>query len=154
MRRRKGIFKGVVLYILRSTPLSGYDILKELSRATHGRYVPSPGTLYPLLSYLEAEGLVESREIYVGRRRKKVYAITPLGEELLNKLMEDGEFREIIEELEKAPQPQMDLLAAIRDELLHIEEALDEVEITDEAKAREVLTILDRIRSKIAAKIK
>jgi DNA-binding PadR family transcriptional regulator len=65
-KRRRGIFKGVVLYVLRSRPLSGYEILKELSRLSAGRYVPSPGTLYPLLSYLESEGLITAREVMLG----------------------------------------------------------------------------------------
>jgi DNA-binding PadR family transcriptional regulator len=73
--------------VLRKRPMSGYEMLKELSRPTAGRFIPSPGILYPPLAYLESEGLITAREIYVGRRRKKIYELTPQVEEQLDRLM-------------------------------------------------------------------
>ncbi len=86
--------------MLRSPPLSGCEILKELSRLTAGRFVPSPGTLYPLLSYLEPEGLITAQEVYVERHRKKIYELTRQGEEELSKLLKDEAFRELMLMLE------------------------------------------------------
>jgi DNA-binding PadR family transcriptional regulator len=151
-KRRRGIFKGVVLYVLRSRPLSGYEILKELSRLSAGRYVPSPGTLYPLLSYLESEGLITAREVYVGRRRKKIYELTPRGEEELAKLLDDEEFRGLVQVLESGAAAS-DLLAAIRDELVYIDEVFDEVEGRDEALLEEVLTLLKRLEEKVSTRL-
>jgi DNA-binding PadR family transcriptional regulator len=151
-KRRRGIFKGVVLYVLRSRPLSGYEILKELSRLSAGRYVPSPGTLYPLLSYLESEGLITAREVYVGRRRKKIYELTPRGEEELAKLLDDEEFRGLVQMLESGAAAS-DLLAAIRDELVYIDEVFDEVEGRDEALLEEVLTLLKRLEEKVSTRL-
>jgi DNA-binding PadR family transcriptional regulator len=151
-KRRRGIFKGVVLYVLRSKPLSGYEILKELSRLSAGRYVPSPGTLYPLLSYLESEGLITAREVYVGRRRKKIYELTPRGEEELAKLLDEEEFRGLVQMLESGAAAS-DLLAAIRDELVYIDEVFDEVEGRDEALLEEVLTLLKRLEEKVSTRL-
>lgn len=151
-KRRRGIFKGVVLYVLRSRPLSGYEILKELSRLSAGRYVPSPGTLYPLLSYLESEGLITAREVYVGRRRKKIYELTPRGVEELAKLLDDEEFRGLVQMLESGAAAS-DLLAAIRDELVYIDEVFDEVEGRDEALLEEVLTLLKRLEEKVSTRL-
>ncbi|ABL88466.1 transcriptional regulator, PadR family [Pyrobaculum islandicum DSM 4184] len=152
-KRRRGIFKGVVLYILKSKPLSGYEILKELSKLTAGRFVPSPGTLYPLLSYLESEGFIEARETYVGKRRKKIYALTQRGEEFLGKLLEDEEFRSLIQTLESGGVED-DLLVAIRDELVYIDEVFDEVEGRDKAVLEEIYIILRRLEDKVLAKLK
>lgn len=142
----------MVLYVLRSRPLSGYEILKELSRLSAGRYVPSPGTLYPLLSYLESEGLITAREVYVGRRRKKIYELTPRGEEELAKLLDDEEFRGLVQMLESGAAAS-DLLAAIRDELAYIDEVFDEVEGRDEELLEEVLTLLKRLEEKVSTRL-
>lgn len=42
-----------------------------------------PPVIYPLLDSMEAEGLVDSREIYEGKRRRKVYNNTNKGIEYL-----------------------------------------------------------------------
>lgn len=138
--------------MLRSRPLSGYEILKELSRLSAGRYVPSPGTLYPLLSYLESEGLITAREVYVGRRRKKIYELTPRGVEELAKLLDDEEFRGLVQVLESGAAAS-DLLAAIRDELVYIDEVFDEVEGRDETLLEEVLTLLKRLEEKVSTRL-
>jgi len=151
-KRRRGFFKGVVLYMLKSKPLSGYEILKELAKLTGGRFTPSPGSLYPLLSYLEAEGLVEAREVYVGRRRKKVYALTQAGEAYLKELEENPEFVQLLQELERGPGG-ADFLAAIRDELAYIEEVFDEVEGGSADTLREIYEILRRLEAKVLQKL-
>jgi len=126
--------------------------LKELSRLTAGRFVPPPGTLYPLLAYLESEGLITAREIYVGRRRKKIYELTPQGEKQLDRLMEDEEFRGLVQMLESGGAAG-DLLAAIRDELVYIDEVFGEVEGRDEALLEEVLMLLRRLEEKVSARL-
>lgn len=115
--------------------------------------MPSPGTLYPLLSYLESEGFIEARETYVGKRRKKIYALTQRGEEFLGKLLEDEEFRSLIQTLESGGVED-DLLVAIRDELVYIDEVFDEVEGRDKAVLEEIYIILRRLEDKVLAKLK
>jgi DNA-binding PadR family transcriptional regulator len=53
---------------------------EELAR--HG-YRISPGTLYPTLHRLEAEGLLRSRRAVAGGRTRRLYAATPAGKRAL-----------------------------------------------------------------------
>ncbi|HZA83998.1 MAG TPA: PadR family transcriptional regulator, partial [Actinomycetes bacterium] len=68
-----------LLRLLEESPRHGYDMIRLLEDRFMGLYAPSPGTIYPRLQRLEAEGLVtRSRE---GGR--KVYQITDAGREEL-----------------------------------------------------------------------
>ena len=68
-----------LLKLLEESPRHGYDVIRLLEDRFMGLYAPSPGTIYPRLQRLEAEGLVtQSRE---GGR--KVYQITDAGREEL-----------------------------------------------------------------------
>jgi DNA-binding PadR family transcriptional regulator len=65
----------VVLALLADTPRHGYDIIKALEERSHGVYTPSPGVVYPTLTYLEEVGYVSA----TAEGNKKVYAITDAG---------------------------------------------------------------------------
>ena len=68
-----------LLKLLEESPRHGYDVIRLLEDRFMGLYAPSPGTIYPRLQRLEAEGLVtQSKE---GGR--KVYQITDAGREEL-----------------------------------------------------------------------
>jgi DNA-binding PadR family transcriptional regulator len=43
----------IILALLKEKPRHGYDIIKELEERSSGIYVPSPGVVYPALTYLE-----------------------------------------------------------------------------------------------------
>lgn len=58
----------------------GIGIIERL--ALHG-YVLSPGTLYPILHGMERDGLLRSRGEVVGKKRRRVYVITPEGRRTL-----------------------------------------------------------------------
>lgn len=68
----------------------GAWLAAELAR--HG-YRVSPGTLYPLLSRMESEGLLVSRSHVVEGRRRRSYRATPKGRRAL------GACRKALEEL-------------------------------------------------------
>ncbi len=71
-----GFIKIHILYHASEAPISGVEIMEELSR--HG-YHMSPGTLYPTLHRLEEQGYMEQSSSVVGGRVRKYYAITGLG---------------------------------------------------------------------------
>ena len=48
----------VILALIREKPRHGYDIIKALEDRSNGFYVPSPGVVYPSLTYLEEAGYV------------------------------------------------------------------------------------------------
>ncbi len=70
-----------VLHSLHCKPKTGYDLLKEIEEVTGGAWVPSKGTLYPLLHSLADEGLITEED--TGVRSKIIYTPTDAGEEVL-----------------------------------------------------------------------
>ena len=79
--RIRGAFKYLVLYVLRNKPMHGYSIMQEISKLFDGKYIPSPGIVYPTLQLLEDLGLVESKT----EGRRKIYVITEEGKKELEK---------------------------------------------------------------------
>jgi DNA-binding PadR family transcriptional regulator len=74
-RLERGLLRFIVLDVLHDGPRHGYEIIKELEERTHGRYSPSPGTMYPTLQHLSDLGLITSDQ--EGDRR--VYRLTEAG---------------------------------------------------------------------------
>jgi DNA-binding PadR family transcriptional regulator len=79
---RKGFLKMILLKIIRDKPTHGYEIIHLIQEKSGGRWTPSPGSVYPALEYLESKGYIVSSEI----ERKKVYTITPKGEQVIEHL--------------------------------------------------------------------
>jgi DNA-binding PadR family transcriptional regulator len=68
------------LFILRTLSReakSGYDILREIGEKTHGEWSPSKGTIYPILTELEQQELIEGVE--EGARARKAFKTTKAG---------------------------------------------------------------------------
>lgn len=70
-----GDLRVVVLALLNEGPRHGYDIIKAMEERSHGVYSPSPGVVYPTLTYLEEVGYVSA----TAEGNKKVYAISDAG---------------------------------------------------------------------------
>ena len=75
-----------LLKLIDERPRHGYDIIAGLEEQFLGLYSPSPGTVYPRLSALEQEGLIEVDREDEGR---KVYRLTDLGRKELNERREE-----------------------------------------------------------------
>jgi PadR family transcriptional regulator AphA len=73
----------VLLGLLASKPLSGYDIKRVVDRSTRFFWAASYGQIYPELKRLEEEGLVEGEDRPNGGRSRRVYKLTPAGREAL-----------------------------------------------------------------------
>ena len=65
----------VVLLLIAEAPRHGYDLIKAIEEKSAEAYSPSPGVIYPALTYLEEAGFA-SVEM---DGTKKVYAITEPG---------------------------------------------------------------------------
>ncbi|TDD93576.1 PadR family transcriptional regulator [Actinomadura rubrisoli] len=87
-----------LLKLLEESPRHGYEVIRLLQDRFLGVYSPSPGTIYPRLARLEAEGLV-THEVVKG---KKVYSLTDKGREELERRMD--ELAELEEELTASAQ--------------------------------------------------
>jgi DNA-binding PadR family transcriptional regulator len=80
---RKGYTRLAVLTFLSKTPLSGYDIIKEIEGETLGFWKPTAGGIYPILNEMEQKGYIKGIWTTKGKRRKKLYEITKEGNRLL-----------------------------------------------------------------------
>jgi DNA-binding PadR family transcriptional regulator len=69
----------LVLKLLEEKPRYGYEIIKELEERSKGFYVPSPGMVYPALTYLEELG----HATVAADGARKLYSITAPGKEHL-----------------------------------------------------------------------
>jgi DNA-binding PadR family transcriptional regulator len=69
----------VLLDLLSDRPQSGYELLGELERRFGPAYRPSPGSVYPALSALRAEQLIEQGS----GRGKAAYRVTAPGRRML-----------------------------------------------------------------------
>lgn len=74
----------LILGLLAESPMTGYDIKKQVKSALSAVTNASYGTLYPTLHKLLLEGAIEVQEIpQASRPAKKVYHLTGKGRELL-----------------------------------------------------------------------
>jgi DNA-binding PadR family transcriptional regulator len=74
-----------LLKLLEESPRHGYDVIRLLEDRFMGLYAPSPGTIYPRLARLEAEGLVTQSQ----EGGRKVYRITDAGRQELTSRREE-----------------------------------------------------------------
>jgi DNA-binding PadR family transcriptional regulator len=74
-----------LLKLLEEGPRHGYEIISLLEDRFMGLYAPSPGTVYPRLQRLEAEGLVTHSQ----EGDRKVYRITDAGREELRRRQDE-----------------------------------------------------------------
>jgi DNA-binding PadR family transcriptional regulator len=73
----RGDVRAAILALLREGPLNGYQIMSEIDERSGGAWRPSPGAVYPALSQLADEGLIEAAES-AGRR---TFSLTDAGRE-------------------------------------------------------------------------
>jgi DNA-binding PadR family transcriptional regulator len=80
-----GMLRLYLLKLLDECPRHGYDVIRLLEDRFMGLYAPSPGTIYPRLQRLEAEGLVTQSQ----EGGRKVYRITEAGREELRRRQDE-----------------------------------------------------------------
>lgn len=71
----QGDLRLIALALIAEQPRHGYEIIKVLEDKTAGWYSPSPGIVYPTLTYLEEAGYVTAQ----AEGAKKLYTITDTG---------------------------------------------------------------------------
>ena len=73
----------LVLSVLQGDPAHGYAVIQRLAARSDGAFDLPEGTAYPALYRLERGGLLVSSETVVDSRRRRVYRLTPAGEDAL-----------------------------------------------------------------------
>ena len=109
----------IILALLAEQPRHGYELIKTLEERSGGFYVPSPGVIYPALTYLEETGLAEVEV----SGTKKLYRITESG-------------RTRVEDNRAAIELTLAKLSAIGERMAHVKRAFggegDDIEDRDE----------------------
>jgi DNA-binding PadR family transcriptional regulator len=150
----------VVLALLAENPAHGYELIKIIEERSDGFYTPSPGVIYPALTYLEEVG--HSSVQQDGGR--KLYSITPQGEAHLaeNRATADAILQALsrigrrMDEVREAFAGVSDLDADASDEMQrarhNLKRALRSKHGSDSAEARRIAAILDRAAAEILGK--
>jgi DNA-binding PadR family transcriptional regulator len=76
----KGTLQTIVLKILRDHGRTyGYEITQRVKELSDGSILLTEGALYPTLHRLEAEGLLRTEKVMIGKRVRKYYMLTNEG---------------------------------------------------------------------------
>lgn len=76
----KGTLQTIVLKILADHgKMYGYEITQRVKDLSEGTILLTEGALYPTLHKMEAEGLLKTETVMLGKRVRKYYALTSAG---------------------------------------------------------------------------
>lgn len=98
----KGFIRYHVLEALSQKPMSGSELMDNIERHTGGCWKPSPGSIYPLLSWLQDNGYIKELPVENGLKR---YELTGSGKSLLE---EQKKIRKQVREVGFLPTPFFD----------------------------------------------
>ncbi len=79
----KSIVKLQILYLLKK-PRYGYEIIKKMDEIYHKKI--SAAHIYPFLKDLRENKYVKEKTSSIGKRKRKIYSLTPKGKKLLDSL--------------------------------------------------------------------
>lgn len=86
----KGTLQPIILKLLGdSDRMYGYEITQKVKELTKGKIDISEGALYPILHKLEADGILETEKVYIGKRVRKYYTITGTGKKAVEQITEE-----------------------------------------------------------------
>ncbi|WP_263260763.1 PadR family transcriptional regulator [Pseudomonas sp. RIT-PI-S] len=74
-----GDLKLLLLWLIAEQPCHGYDLIRRIESMFDDAYSPSPGVIYPTLTFLEESDLI----ISASEGSKKLYSATEAGRALL-----------------------------------------------------------------------
>jgi DNA-binding PadR family transcriptional regulator len=150
----------VILALLADKPAHGYELIKIIEERSEGFYTPSPGVIYPALTYLEEVGHASVAQ----DGGRKLYSITPQGEAFLAEqrgtadaiLQALSRIGRRMDEVREAFAGVSDLDADASDELHrarhNLKRALRSKHGSDSAEARRIAAILERAAAEIRGK--
>lgn len=97
----KGTLSTIILRLLSEHKrLYGYEITQIVKERSADNILIKEGSLYPALHKLEADGLVVSEEVFIGKRVRRYYKLTEPGKKATKVYIEELRgFLKTIEEL-------------------------------------------------------
>lgn len=83
----KGTLQPIILKLIsESDKMYGYEITQKVKEITKGKIDISEGALYPILHRLEADKILDTEKVYIGKRVRKYYKITNSGKKAAQKI--------------------------------------------------------------------
>ncbi|MCB9186163.1 MAG: PadR family transcriptional regulator [Flavobacteriales bacterium] len=111
----KGTLQTIVLSLLSENErMYGYEITQHVKDRTQGEIQLTEGALYPTLHKLEADGLLTTEKVSIGKRVRKYYRLTENGNKQANdKVNEFRRFSETMNDLLNSftPNPELSWLS-------------------------------------------
>jgi len=92
----RGLLCFLVIDMIAKKPMSGVEIVEVIENETGGRWIPSSGSIYPLLAWLNRKGY--TKDLPSEQMGLKRYALTERGKQFLEKQLVFG--RKILDKLE------------------------------------------------------
>ncbi|MFP7365468.1 PadR family transcriptional regulator [Corynebacterium callunae] len=138
-RAGRGDLRNVILSMLETESLHGYQIITMISEKTEGNWSPSPGTVYPTLSLLEDEGLI----VISNDMGRKMARLSEAGKELVAGNRE--EWSQILEAY-RAPRAEDGHAYNLRAEFHKVREI---VKAAPQDKSAEIVDILRKAAAEI-----
>ena len=100
----KGTLKTIMLKLFDDEgKMYGYEITQHVKTLSDGKMILTEGALYPTLHKLEAEGLVKTKKVMVGKRMRKYYTLTTKGKKANKSKL--AEFQEFINAIQLILKP-------------------------------------------------
>ncbi len=92
----RGLLCFLVTDMIAKKPMSGVEIVEVITKETGGRWIPSSGSIYPLLAWMQKKGY--TNELPSEQIALKRYALTSKGKEFFEKQFVIG--RKLLDKLE------------------------------------------------------
>jgi DNA-binding PadR family transcriptional regulator len=155
----QGDIRLIALALIAEQPRHGYEIIKVLEEKTSGWYSPSPGMVYPTLTFLEEAGYVTAQ----ADGAKKLFTITDEGRAYLeeNKAFVDAVMERFAaigariaqrREREAEERDEDDIPRSIRGAFMDLREAVrDALRASPDAKSK-IVDALDRAAQELKKK--
>jgi len=138
-----------LLCSLKRKPKSGYEIISEIKEKTEGTWVPSKGTIYPLLRQLEKGGLIKVKT--TEKRSKNIFKITPKGKKIILNTKKQGE--SMMKKFMKFRNLIIDMIEEDSEVLSTMMQIQNSVFMSYKGKKNEVIKILRRCSSELQKEI-
>jgi PadR family transcriptional regulator PadR len=102
----KGTLQTIILKVLKDHgKMYGYEITQRVGELSDGRILLTEGALYPTLHKLEADGLLKTDIVNIGKRVRKYYTLTADGKAIAKDRV--SEFVDFIRTMSSVLQVQM-----------------------------------------------
>ena len=89
---RRGIMSLVLLSLLETEDMYGYQMVQEIERISDGRLTLQEGSVYPVLYRFQEQGLVSEKRVLVGKRMtRNYYHLEPEGIKRLREMTAEYE---------------------------------------------------------------